>query len=127
MPTWILVCICLIGALFAIKLLYLDTAGLVLPVTRGALFIPTPSIRIKTLLDSMPIDWDEEQVIRRISMVKSGTRIQMTKGYRGVSGTVIEKTESQFEFYMIRLDNGINIIVGPSAFIVEETPGHKES
>ena len=60
-------------------------------------------------------------------MVKSGTRIQMTKGYRGVSGIVIEKTESQFEFYMIRLDIGVNIIVGPSAFIVEENLGHKES
>ena len=60
-------------------------------------------------------------------MVKPGTRIQMTKGYKGVSGTVIEKTQSQFDFYVIRLDNGIHIIAGPSAFTVEENPEHKES
>ena len=60
-------------------------------------------------------------------MVKPGTRIRMTKGYKGISGIVIEKTESQFDFYMIQLDNGIHIIVGPSAFTVEENPVHNES
>ena len=52
-------------------------------------------------------------------MLETGTRIKMTKGYKGVKGVVIEKTDSQFEFYIVRLDNGINIIVGPSAFITQ--------
>ena len=52
-------------------------------------------------------------------MPETETRIKMTKGYKGVKGVVIEKTDSQFEFYIVRLDNGINIIVGPSAFITQ--------
>jgi len=52
-------------------------------------------------------------------MLETGTRIKMTKGYKGVKGVVIEKTDSQFEFYIVRLDNGINIIVGPSAFTTQ--------
>ena len=52
-------------------------------------------------------------------MLEMGTRIKMTKGYKGVKGVVIEKTDSQFEFYIVRLDNGINIIVGPSAFTTQ--------
>jgi hypothetical protein len=53
-------------------------------------------------------------------MLKPGTRIRMTKGYRGVRGVIMDKTLSRFEFYIIRLDNGINIVVGPSAFITDE-------
>jgi hypothetical protein len=52
-------------------------------------------------------------------MLETGTRIKMTKGYKGVKGVVIEKTDSQFEFYIVRLDNGISIIVGPSAFTTQ--------
>jgi hypothetical protein len=43
----------------------------------------------------------------------------MTKGYRGVPGVITEKPDSLFEFYVIRLENGINIIAGPSAFEVK--------
>lgn len=53
-------------------------------------------------------------------MHKPGTRIQMTKGYKGVNGVITEKTDSKFEFYIIKLDNGIQIIAGPSAFITQE-------
>lgn len=53
-------------------------------------------------------------------MHKPGTRVKMTKGYRGVEGVIVELTEASYEFYLIRLDNGINIIAGPSAFMVEK-------
>ena len=53
-------------------------------------------------------------------MLKTGTKIIMTKGYKGVKGVITERTDSRFEFYIIKLDNGINIVVGPSAFIKEE-------
>jgi hypothetical protein len=52
-------------------------------------------------------------------MLTPGTRIKMTKGYRGAKGVITEKIKSRFEFYAVELENGINIIVGPSAFEVE--------
>lgn len=52
-------------------------------------------------------------------MLEPGTRIIMTKGYKGVKGVILNKTESRFEFYVIKLDNGIHIVVGPSAFLLE--------
>jgi len=52
-------------------------------------------------------------------MLKPGTRVYMTKGYMGVKGVIVEQVDSSYEFYMIQLDNGLNIVVGPSAFIVE--------
>ena len=55
-------------------------------------------------------------------MLKPGTKIVMTKGYKGVKGMIVEKTDSRFEFYIVKLDNGINIVVGPSAFIGEKDP-----
>lgn len=47
---------------------------------------------------------------------ETGTSVVMTKGYQGVRGVITEKPESRFEFYVIRLDNGIHLIAGPSAF-----------
>lgn len=52
-------------------------------------------------------------------MLTPGTKIKMTKGYQGVEGTILEKTNSPFDFYVVRLENGIHIVVGPSAFTVE--------
>ena len=49
-----------------------------------------------------------------------GTKVTMTKGYRGSKGVIIENTDSQFEFYVVELDNGISIVVGPSAFETEK-------
>ena len=49
-------------------------------------------------------------------MLTPGTRILMTKGYRGVEGVILEDTDSAYEFYVVRLENDIHIVVGPSAF-----------
>ena len=49
-------------------------------------------------------------------MLEKGTRIEMTKGYKGVKGRILEETKSGFEFYIIGLDNGIRLVAGPSAF-----------
>lgn len=53
-------------------------------------------------------------------MLTAGTSIEMTKGYKGAKGVVVDKTESRFEFYMLKLDNGLNLVAGPSAFITLE-------
>jgi hypothetical protein len=50
-------------------------------------------------------------------MFTPGTLVKMTKGYREIEGVVTEKTESRFELYILKLDNGLNLIAGPSAFI----------
>ena len=49
-------------------------------------------------------------------MLTEGTRVRMTKGYRGAVGTIVLKTDSEFELYLISLDNGLRIVAGPSAF-----------
>ena len=53
-------------------------------------------------------------------MLKPGTQIEMTKGYKGVRGVIVERTQSQFEFYVLKLDNGIHLIAGPTAFLCPE-------
>ena len=53
-------------------------------------------------------------------MLEPGTRVRMTKGYKDVNGVIAEITDSPYEFYVVVLDNGINIIVGPSAFIIDQ-------
>ena len=53
-------------------------------------------------------------------MLAKGTKVEMTKGYRGVKGTIEGITDSLYEFYVITLDNGINIVGGPASFVVEE-------
>jgi hypothetical protein len=49
-------------------------------------------------------------------MHATGERIRMTKGYRGIPGTIRGTLQSRFEFYIVELDNGIHIVVGPSGF-----------
>ena len=56
-------------------------------------------------------------------MYQLHTNVVMTKGYRGVRGVITELPESPFEFYVIRLENGIHIVAGPSAFEAE-CPGN---
>jgi hypothetical protein len=58
--------------------------------------------------------------LQEVNMLEPGTKIVMTKGYKGVKGVITERTDSPFEFYIIKLDNGIHIVVGPSAFRSEE-------
>ncbi len=60
-------------------------------------------------------------------MLQPGTGIEMTKGYRGVKGEILERTESQFEFYVLKLENGIHLVAGPTAFEVTETMKWSES
>ena len=51
-------------------------------------------------------------------MLQPGTRVKLTKGYKDVQGVISQKTDSPYEIYVVDLDNGISIVVGPSAFIV---------
>jgi hypothetical protein len=56
-------------------------------------------------------------------MLREGTRVRMTKGYRGAEGTIVFKTDSKLELYVIALDSGLRIVAGPTAFDVL-TPKH---
>lgn len=56
-------------------------------------------------------------------MFESGTRIEMTKGYKGVKGVIVERTPSPYEFYILSLENGIHLVAGPSAFVLLEAGG----
>jgi len=49
-------------------------------------------------------------------MLMEGTRVRMTKGYRGAEGTIVLKTDSKLELYVIALDSGLRIVAGPTAF-----------
>jgi hypothetical protein len=49
-------------------------------------------------------------------MLSEGTRVKMSKGYRGAEGTIVLKTDSRYELYVIVLENGLRIVAGPSAF-----------
>ena len=49
-------------------------------------------------------------------MLKEGTRIRMTKGYRGAEGAIALKTDSKLELYVIALDSGLRVVAGPTAF-----------
>jgi len=51
-------------------------------------------------------------------MLAEGTRVRMTKGYRGAEGRIALKTDSRFELYVISLDNGLRVVAGPSAFVL---------
>lgn len=59
MPLWLIIFLILAGALFILKLLYVLAFGWTLPVTRGALFVSTASLRIKTFLDAVPMESGE--------------------------------------------------------------------
>jgi hypothetical protein len=54
-------------------------------------------------------------------MYKEGTKVRMTKGYRGAKGVIIGKSESPYGFYIVELENGIRIVVGSSAFEIENS------
>lgn len=59
MPLWLIVFLILAGTLFILKLLYVLAFGWTLPVTRGALFVSTASLRIKTFLNAVPMETGE--------------------------------------------------------------------
>lgn len=58
-------------------------------------------------------------------MLESGTPIVMTKGYSGAKGEILEPVKSPLEFYVVRLENGMHPVVGPSAFRVSEKRFHQ--
>ncbi|RJR33777.1 MAG: hypothetical protein C4576_27750 [Desulfobacteraceae bacterium] len=51
-----------------------------------------------------------------MAMHEEGTRVRMTKGYRGAEGIITGRSRSRFGFYVVELENGIRIVVGSSAF-----------
>jgi hypothetical protein len=55
---------------------------------------------------------------RKRAMYEQGTKVRMTKGYRGAEGVITGRSESPFGFYVVELENGIRIVVGSSAFEV---------
>jgi len=59
MPSWLIIFLILAGTLFILKLLYVLAFGWTLPVTRGALFVSTASVRIKTFLNAVPMETGE--------------------------------------------------------------------
>ena len=55
MPLWIGIIVAAFGALFLIKALYLVITGLAMPVTQGALFVPTHPLRVDAVADALPM------------------------------------------------------------------------
>jgi len=44
----------------------------------------------------------------------------MTKAYEGVRGMILERTESEYELYVLKLENGLYLVAGPSVFVPAE-------
>jgi hypothetical protein len=57
---------------------------------------------------------------RKIAVLAPGTKVTMTKGYKGAKGMISYRTDSKFEIYVVRLATGIRIAAGPTAFTVEK-------
>jgi SAM-dependent methyltransferase len=55
MPLWIIIIAAAFGALFLLKMLYLVSTGLTMPITQGALFVPTHRHRIQAVADALPM------------------------------------------------------------------------
>ncbi len=55
MPTWVLAVVIVLGGLIALKLLFTLSIVTVFPITHGAMFHPSASIRVKTFLDHVPM------------------------------------------------------------------------
>ena len=55
MTFWIWIIVALMGALFLVKMIYVISTSLVLPVTQGALYVSTSRVRIRSFLDAVPM------------------------------------------------------------------------
>lgn len=55
MHTWILMLLAIAGVLFGLKLAYVLCTALILPATRGALYVSTSRVRISAFLDAVPM------------------------------------------------------------------------
>jgi SAM-dependent methyltransferase len=56
MPTWVVIVLFLIGGLITVKFLFAASIVTVFPITRGAMFHPSASVRVKTFLDRVPMN-----------------------------------------------------------------------
>ena len=55
MHTWIIILLVIAGVMFGLKLVYVLCTALVLPTTRGALYVSTSRVRISAFLDAVPM------------------------------------------------------------------------
>ncbi|UCH21123.1 MAG: class I SAM-dependent methyltransferase [Deltaproteobacteria bacterium] len=55
MPNWIWIFIILAGGLFVLKMAYALSVALVLPVTKGALYVSTSNVRIAAFMEAVPM------------------------------------------------------------------------
>ena len=55
MPAWIWVFIILAGGLFALKIGYVLTTTLALPITQGALFVSSSRVRVAAFIEAVPM------------------------------------------------------------------------
>jgi SAM-dependent methyltransferase len=59
MAAWIWIFIILAGGLFALKIIYVLSIVLVLPITQGALYVSTSRIKIAAFIDAVPMQADQ--------------------------------------------------------------------
>ena len=62
MATWIWIFIILAGGLFALKIIYVLSIALVLPVTQGALYVSTSRAKISACINAVPMTSDQKLV-----------------------------------------------------------------
>ena len=62
MATWIWISIILAGGLFGLKIIYILSVVLVLPITQGALFVSTSRKKIAAIIDAVPMKADQRLV-----------------------------------------------------------------
>jgi SAM-dependent methyltransferase len=55
MPTWIIILLTLMGILIVCKLLFAFSLVSVFPITQGAMFHPSAHVRVRTVLDHVPM------------------------------------------------------------------------
>jgi len=55
MATWIWIFIILAGGLFGLKIIYVLSIVLVLPITQGALYVSTSRVKIAAFIDAVPM------------------------------------------------------------------------
>jgi hypothetical protein len=59
MSNWILAALVIMGSLFIVKFVFVSSILSVFAITRGAMFHPSASIRVRTFLDGVPMAHDE--------------------------------------------------------------------
>ena len=62
MPIWIWIFLILAGGLFGLKIIYVLSAALVLPITQGALYVSTSRKKITAFIDAVPMKTDQKLV-----------------------------------------------------------------